>query len=63
MYNDSGTSPFFKYKTFSFAFSKSYFEIFILLYLNAIKPASVHIAFISAPDKSSFVEINSYKTI
>ena len=60
MYNPSGISPFFKYKTFSLAFSKSSFVTFILLSRKAISPASVHIALISAPDKSSFVEINSF---
>ena len=58
MYKPSGISPFFKYNTFSFACSKSFFVTFILLSLKAINPAYVHIALISAPDKSSFVEIN-----
>ena len=52
-------SPFFKYRTFSLAFSKSSFVTFILLSLKAISPASVHMALISAPDRSSLVEINS----
>lgn len=59
MYSPSGISPFLRYKTFSLALSKSYFVTFILLSLKAIKPAYVHIAFMSAPDKSSLVCIKS----
>jgi len=48
-------SPFLRYKTFYLALSKSSFVTLILLYLKASRPAYVHIAFISAPDKSSLV--------
>jgi hypothetical protein len=59
MYRPSGIFPFLRYNIFSLAFLKSSYVIFILLSLNARSPDSVHIAFISAPDNSSFALINS----
>jgi hypothetical protein len=58
MYKPSGISPFFKYNTFSLALSKSSFVTFILLSLKAKRPAYVHIALISAPERSSLVWIS-----
>lgn len=52
-------SPFLRYRTFYLAFSKSSLVTFILRSLRAIKPAYVHIALISAPERSSFVAIKS----
>ena len=53
MYIPSGTPSFFLYRTFSFAFLKSACVTRILRSRRASKPASVHAAFMSAPDISS----------
>lgn len=59
MYSPYGISPFFKYRTFSLALSKSYLVTFILRSRSAMSPASVHMALMSAPERSSLVWIKS----
>lgn len=52
-YSPSGTPSFFLYSTFSFAFLKSVCVTRMRLSRSASRPASVHIALMSAPDSSS----------
>mmetsp|Transcript_41059 Transcript_41059/g.47243 ORF Transcript_41059/g.47243 Transcript_41059/m.47243 type:complete len:210 (-) Transcript_41059:705-1334(-) len=54
--------PFFLYMVFSFAFLKSDMQTFILLDLSASKPASVQMALISAPERSSLARMNSSRS-
>lgn len=58
-YNPSGSPSLLVFRTLSLALLKSAICTLILLSLKASKPASVQIALISAPDRSSFWLINS----